>query len=1138
MDKLKKIIAEIKYTIKNSENGKMIGLGAIMFVLVLLYGITSWNSTNQNNSLGDIETNMIAGKDNTKFSDKEKQVKQYIQDDFEREKKNKYFIKTDYLMDDTDKRKFNSMNGKDKESKLVEDIGLKEDLIESILKCNDKCTKNPIDKDKLFELSNEELQKLLNKCEKLQNTCLKSKKSQYIDLFKDCVEKCGSPCKKSSIDMENLDFYSSNELKGFYKDCLNKQGIDYKQKLINDVLDCVKGCMECRMKGIDYDNLEQYSTEKLEQILDYCKNVKKHYLINSILDCIDGCMKCRMDGIDYDNLEQYSIKKLKEILDYCKNHKLKQKLINDILDCIDGCMKCRMDGIDYDNLEQYSVAKLKEILDYCKNKKGNFDKKGLINDILNCIDGCMQCRMDGIDYDNLEQYSYTKLQEILDYCKDHNKRDLINDVLDCLKTCDSCKYKNATFDELKMFSKEKLKEILRNCKNKKLKQKLINDILNCIDGCMQCRMDGIDYDNLEQYSVAKLKEILDYCKNYKKKGKLINDILDCIAGCDKCHMTGIDYNNLEQYSVKKLKEILDYCKRHKMSKHKMDLINQLRDCMNECNDKEKKCKLSGLDYNNLENWTEKELEEALKLCENKNKPKLINDILDCVDGCDKCKMIGIDYEKLEQYSVKKLKEILDLCHLKNGDKYKNDLIQELKDCLKDCKGGCKIKGENYLHLENLSILKLKELLQHCKNNKKKTLIQLIKDCNNKCNGNCKDITIDYDNLNSYTEKELQEILAKCQDLIKPDLINDIQDCLKDSNGKCLNKTIDYDNLNDYTVEQLNIIKQDCEKGLKPILLDEVKNCLKGCDDCKNMTINKGCCLTGKCQNKKVNKYDINRYSVSDLKLILEKCKKNSNYELVKQLNDFTPNFANMTPEQKMQFKTSRLVALSKINTSNNYVNTSISKIIDNPKIALEEKLAKEKEFAEQNKQKDLAPDFYIKPGSSFYGVLLNNINTTIANNIAIIEFKYGKLKGFKGIGIASATTDHEGVQIAINTLVTPAGDKIPSQAFAIDSNSYSAKFADEVDSKTLKIFALTSAGILLEAFGEAKAGVEASGGTQTVSDGVVTKTNPTADFNNLFAASVSTKVGGKVNEYIARELLNAQTEVKVNRGKSLIIIFY
>lgn len=245
--------------------------------------------------------------------------------------------------------------------------------------------------------------------------------------------------------------------------------------------------------------------------------------------------------------------------------------------------------------------------------------------------------------------------------------------------------------------------------------------------------------------------------------------------------------------------------------------------------------------------------------------------------------------------------------------------------------------------------------------------------------------------------------------------------------------------------------------------------------------------------------------------------------------DVKPPLEQMEPEAVAQYKNARMALLVQLAQKPHLHNSAVSVVRPKP---LEE-ISKDSNIDNTNKD-----DYYIMPGSSFYGTLLNNLNSSVVNNVAIIEFSSRDLKGFKAIGTTVPNNNGETMSIVVNELIDPKGKRIQVRAFAVDAENMESTFSDHVDSKMLKRIGLTSASIVLNAFGDAKTTSEASGGVTTATQFGTTTTTPVQNFVDLFAGNVAKNTGERLDEYLVEELQKSQNEIKIDAGKKLIVIFH
>lgn len=239
-----------------------------------------------------------------------------------------------------------------------------------------------------------------------------------------------------------------------------------------------------------------------------------------------------------------------------------------------------------------------------------------------------------------------------------------------------------------------------------------------------------------------------------------------------------------------------------------------------------------------------------------------------------------------------------------------------------------------------------------------------------------------------------------------------------------------------------------------------------------------------------------------------------------------PDLAMMEPKDKVKYKNDKLVFLANMVA----IKPELSSVKNVTKIL--------PEINATNIQTNNLSSINILPGSSFYGVLQNNLNSLSTANVAIITFTSPQLKNYKAIGTTQVDANGEGMSIIINQIVDPQGNRIAVSAFAIETDKLSSVMADETNSQTLKKIGLTSASILLNAFGDAKNAVQNSGQTVTTTEFSQTTSIPVQDFDEVFAGNIATNTGTKIDEYLVNELQKTQNEVKINSGKNLIVIFH
>lgn len=317
-----------------------------------------------------------------------------------------------------------------------------------------------------------------------------------------------------------------------------------------------------------------------------------------------------------------------------------------------------------------------------------------------------------------------------------------------------------------------------------------------------------------------------------------------------------------------------------------------------------------------------------------------------------------------------------------------------------------------------------------------------------------------------------------------------------------------------------------EKEIKNSLIDDILNCNKNCVlDCNQ-----------ECFQNNQDRTELMKLNIQKLEEFLKKCKdKNTECKNNKNKNNdidiwnTKPNFTEMDPEALSAYKKNKMQLLSNLSSNNLYINTSVTKNVKKPLIETED--IKEEDSGYLSNVK-------ILPGSSFYGTLQNNLNSLSANNVAIIQFTSPQLKGFKAIGESKPDANNESMSISIKQIIDPNGNRIQVNAFAIDEKKMSSTLVDEMDTKTIKRIGLTSASIILNAFGSAKTTAQASGGTQSSTQAGILSTTPRQDFDELFVGNMASKTGENIDNYLVQELQKTQNEVKVNAGKELIVIFY
>lgn len=239
-----------------------------------------------------------------------------------------------------------------------------------------------------------------------------------------------------------------------------------------------------------------------------------------------------------------------------------------------------------------------------------------------------------------------------------------------------------------------------------------------------------------------------------------------------------------------------------------------------------------------------------------------------------------------------------------------------------------------------------------------------------------------------------------------------------------------------------------------------------------------------------------------------------------------PDLAMMEPKDKVKYKNDKLVFLANMVA----IKPELSSVKNIKKIL--------PEVNATNELPNNLSSINILPGSSFYGVLQNNLNSLSPANVAIITFTSPQLRNYKAIGTTQVDANGNGMSIIINQIVDPQGNRITVSAFAIETDKLSSVMADETNSQTLKKIGLTSASILLNAFGDAKNEVQNSGQTVTTTEFSQNVTTPKQDFDEVFAGNIATNTGTKIDEYLVNELEKTQNEIKINSGKNLIVIFH